>query len=101
MTPEARLARLLAADAPPARDYLFAAAVAERIARRRAWATVAALAPWAVAATAALWGLQPVVGPMADSLGEALTPAATALALAALSAVSALWLSRRARISGV
>ena len=37
----------------------------------------------------------PVVGPMADSLGPALRPAATMLAGAAVTAGAALWLSRR------
>ena len=42
-----------------------------------------------------LWALIPVVGPMSDSLGEALAPAASMLAGAAVTAVVALWLSRR------
>lgn len=95
MTPEQKLSALFAADAPPARDYAFQARLAQAIALRRAWMTMAALAPWAVAAVAVLWALIPVVGPMADSLGPALRPAATMLAGAAVTAVAALWLARR------
>ena len=95
MTPEQKLAALFAAEAPPARDYLFEARMAQAIALRRAWMTVAALVPWVVAAIAVLWALIPVVGPMSDSLGSALQPAAAMLAGAAVTAVAALWLSRR------
>ena len=95
MTPEQKLSALFAAEAPPARDYSFQARMAQAIALRRAWMTVAALVPWVVAAVAVLWALIPVVGPMSDSLGSALQPAATMLAGAAITAVAALWLSRR------
>ncbi|MDQ3124443.1 MAG: hypothetical protein M3Q74_02420 [Pseudomonadota bacterium] len=95
MTPEEKLSALFAAEAPPARDYAFQARMAQAIALRRAWMTVAALVPWAVAAVAVLWALIPVVGPMSDSLGSALQPAAAMLAGTAVTAVTALWLSRR------
>lgn len=95
MTPEQKLAALFAAEAPPARDYGFEARMAQAIALRRAWMTVAALVPWAVAAVAVLWALIPVVGPMSESLGTALQPAAAMLAGAAVTAAAALWLSRR------
>lgn len=95
MTPEQKLAALFAAEAPPARDYAFQARMAQAIALRRAWMTVAALVPWVIAAVALLWALSPVVGPMSDSLGEALQPAATMLAGAAVTVVAALWFSRR------
>ncbi|MDP1912709.1 hypothetical protein [Brevundimonas sp.] len=95
MTPEQKLSALFAAEAPPARDYAFQARMAQAIALRRAWMTVGALVPWAVAAVAVLWALIPVVGPMRDSLGAALAPALTRLAGAAVTAVVALWLSRR------
>ncbi|MDP1528530.1 MAG: hypothetical protein Q8M05_04020 [Rhodoferax sp.] len=95
MTPEQKLSALFAAEAPPARDYVFQARMAEAIALRRAWMTVAALVPWTVAAVVLLWALIPVVGPMRESLGTALQPAATMLAGAAVTAVAALWLSRR------
>ena len=94
MTPEQKLSALFAAEAPPARDYVFQARVAQAIALRRAWMTVAALVPWGVAAVAVLWALIPVVGPMTDSL-SALAPAVTMLAGAAVTAVAALWMSRR------
>jgi hypothetical protein len=95
MTPDAKLNALFATARPPARDYVFEAEVAERVARRRAWATVGALTPWAVAATAALWGLRPVVGPFAASLGPALEPVGLMLAGTAVATGAALWLARR------
>ena len=95
MTPEQKLSALFAAEAPPARDYAFQVRMAQAIALRRAWMTVGALVPWAVAAVAVLWALIPVVGPMSDSLGAALQPAAAVLAGAAVTAGAALWLSRR------
>ncbi|MEY4555276.1 MAG: hypothetical protein RL093_395 [Pseudomonadota bacterium] len=95
MTPEQKLSALFAAEAPRARDYAFQARMAQAIALRRAWMTVGALVPWVVAAVAALWALIPVVGPMSDSLGSALQPAAAMLAGAAVTAVVALWMSRR------
>lgn len=95
MTPEQKLAALFAAETPPARDYAFQTRMAQAIALRRAWMTVAALVPWSVAAIAILWALVPVVGPVRESLGAALQPAAAMLAGAAVTAVAALWLSRR------
>ncbi|MDP3800802.1 MAG: hypothetical protein U1C74_24515 [Phenylobacterium sp.] len=95
MTPEQKLSALFAAEAPPARDYAFQVRIAQAIALRRAWMTVAALVPWGVASVAVLWALIPVVGPMTESLGPALEPAAAMLAGAAVTAVAALWLSRR------
>lgn len=95
MTPEQKLAALFAAEAPPARDYAFQAEVAGRIAARRAWMTVLALAPWAVAAVAVLWALAPIVEPLAEALSAALETTAVTLALAAVSALIALWMSRR------
>ncbi|HWQ87133.1 hypothetical protein [Brevundimonas sp.] len=94
MTPERKLQALFAAEAPPARDYAFQARLAQRIALRRAWMTVAALAPWCVAGVAILWALIPVVGPLGEDIA-ALVPAAGMLAGVAVSAVAALWLSRR------
>lgn len=99
MTAEDRLERWLADTAPPARDLAFEAAVAERIARRRAWATAGALTPWAVAAGAALWGLQPVAADLGRSLGpamgQALAPAGAMLVLGAVTAATALGAARR------
>ncbi len=98
MTPDQKLAALFAAEAPPARDYAFQARMAQAIALRRAWMTVAALVPWAVAAVAILWALIPVVGPMSDSLGPALQPPVAMLAGASVTAGVALWMSRRFRV---
>ncbi|WP_339915465.1 hypothetical protein [uncultured Brevundimonas sp.] len=89
MTPEQKLNALFATEAPPALDYRFQAAVVERIARRRAWATVAALVPWVIAASALLWGLQPVLGPILADLGPELAPAAMALTIVGLSLAAA------------
>lgn len=97
MTPEQKLAALFAAEAPPARDYVFQAEVARRIAARRAWMTVLALAPWAIAAIAVLWALAPIVQPLAEGLAAALESTAMTLAVAAVSVASAVWLSRRAQ----
>lgn len=94
MTPEEKLQALFAAEALPARDYAFQARIAQRIALRRAWMTVAALVPWAVAAVAILWALIPVVGPLGEDIA-ALIPAAGMLAGVAVSAVAALALARR------
>lgn len=94
MTPEQKLQALFAADAPPARDYAFQARIAQRIALRRAWMTVAALVPWGVAAVAILWALIPVVDPLTEQMA-ALIPAAGMLAGVAVSAVAALALARR------
>lgn len=95
MTLEQKLSALFAAEAPPAREYGFQARMAQAIALRRAWMTVAALVPWVVAAVAILWALVPVVGPLSDSLGPALQPAVAMLAGAAVTAGVALWMSRR------
>lgn len=94
MTPEEKLQALFAADALPARDYAFQARIAQRIALRRAWMTVAALVPWGVAAVAILWALIPVVGPLTEDIA-ALIPVAGMLAGVAVSAVAALALARR------
>lgn len=94
MTPEQKLQALFGAEAPPARDYAFQARIAQRIALRRAWMTVAALIPWGVAAMAILWALIPVVDPLTEQMA-ALIPAAGMLAGVAVSAVAALALARR------
>lgn len=95
MTPERKLAVLFAAEAPPARDLAFQAGVARRIAARRAWMTVGALIPWTIAATALLWGLSPVVAPLAESIAAALEPTAMVLATALGAGLAARWLARR------
>ena len=55
MTPEDKLAAFFAEATPPARDLAFQAMVAERVARRRALATVFALVPWTIAAIVLCW----------------------------------------------
>jgi len=95
MTPEQKLAALFAAEAPPARDYAFQARVAERIAARRAWMTVGALVPWIVAASTLLWGLSPVVAPLAESLAVAIQPTVVVLAIGGATLLAARWLTRR------
>jgi len=97
MTPEQKLAALFAAGTPPARDPGFQAAVARRIAARRAWMTVGALVPWAVAATALLWASGPVMAPLAEGLAAVIQPTAAVLATGAATLLAARWLSRRFR----
>lgn len=95
MTPEQKMKALFAADAAPARDFGFQAEIVARIARRRAWATVLALVPWLIAATAGLWGLQPVIGAVAEQAGPVLMSVAMTLTLVVASLAAALWLTRR------
>ena len=83
MTPEEKLELFLADGAGPGRDVAFAAAVMERVARRRAWLTAAAAAPWAVIAAVVLWALHPVLAAPAGQLTAGLTGAAAILALTA------------------
>jgi len=94
MTPEDKLNALFAAERPKAPDYVFQAAVAQKMAVRRAWLTVAASVPWAVAAMACLWALQPVIAPLRDSLNVFLPTLAGTVLLACATAVAALWLAR-------
>lgn len=95
MTPEAKLEALLAAAEPPARDYAFEAEVARRVALRRAWLTVFAMIPWAIIGAVLLWGLSRSIGPAVAAAGEALTPVALTLTVAATGVAAALWLSKR------
>ncbi len=95
MTPDAKLDALFAAARPPARDHAFEATVAQHVARRRAWGTVGALTPWAVAGAAVLWGLRPALASLLESVGPAFEPAGATLAGAAVVAGCALWLSQR------
>lgn len=94
MTPEDKLNALFAAERPKTPDYVFQAAVAQKMAVRRAWLTVLAMAPWAIAAMAGLWALQPVIEPLRDSLNVFLPTVAGTLLIAGATAVSALWLAR-------
>ena len=95
MTPEDTLNRLFAAQTPPARDLACEAAVAERVALRRAWATAGALAPWAVAAAAILWALAPLIEPAGQAVGAVAAPVIATAALGLLTFVAARWMERR------
>ena len=94
MTPEDKLNALFAAQRPTTPDYLFQAEVARKVALRRAWLTVGATVPWAIAAVACLWALQPVIEPLRDSLNVFLPTVAGALLIAVATAVAGLWLAQ-------
>ncbi|RZJ45479.1 MAG: hypothetical protein EON86_01375 [Brevundimonas sp.] len=93
MTPEQKLAALFAAEAPPRRDYGFEVVVAERIARRRAWLTVAAMLPWLVVSGIVLWALHGVVVRVAGELVPVIQPLALVFAATAAAAGVGLWLT--------
>ena len=95
MTPEHKLERLLARANPPARDVLFQAALAERIARRRAWLGVLALTPLMIVAGVLAWVLGPALTHMLPGLIKASAAPMGGLVGAVLLAVAALWLTRR------
>ena len=98
LTPDQKLAALLAQQAPPPRDPVFCAEVMQRVARRRAWARVGAAAPWAMVAGLLVWALQPVVGPsMADMSDSLVLPAAILGATAVLVLASLTAAKRLAR----
>lgn len=83
MTPEDRLNAFFAEATPPVRDLAFQAGVAERVARRRAFATVGALIPWTIAAIVLCWAVGPMLAPVVEGLGQTLAPAAAILMLTA------------------
>lgn len=62
---DAMLRRLLAVDAPPARDPAFSLAVMERVQRRRFWSEIAMAVPAAVAFCVILWAIAPMLTDMA------------------------------------
>ena len=97
MTPEERLNAFFAEATPPLRDLAFQAGVAERVARRRAVATVAALIPWTIAAIALCWALAPMMAPVVEGLGQTLAPAAAILGLTGLGVVALMAGARRLR----
>lgn len=99
MTPEQKLERLLGRATPPARDVLFQAAVAERIARRRAWLSVVALTPFAVVAAVMLWALGPALADLAPAMDDSGTAPMGGLVGAGLLAVGTLWLTRRLSVA--
>ncbi|WP_428149077.1 hypothetical protein [Brevundimonas sp.] len=97
MTPEDRLNAFFAEATPPARDFAFQAGVAERVARRRAFATVGALIPSTIAAIVLCWAVGPMMGPVVEGLGQTLAPAAAILGLTGLGVVVLLASARRLR----
>ena len=97
MTPEDKIAAFFAEATPPVRDLAFQAVVAERVARRRAFATVGALIPWTIAAIALCWAIGPMMGPVIEGLGQTLAPAAVILMLTGLGVVALTASARRLR----
>jgi hypothetical protein len=97
MTPDDKLAAFFAAATPPARDLAFQAVVAERVARRRAFATVGAMIPWTIAAIVLCWAIGPMIGPVIEGLGQTLVPAAAILMLTGLGVVVLIASARRLR----
>jgi len=89
MTPEDTLTAFFAEATPPARDLGFQAVVAERIARRRALATIGALVPWTIAAMVLCWAIVPLLEPVLTGLADTLIPAAAILVLTALGLAAA------------
>jgi hypothetical protein len=77
-----RLRALFAADAPPARDPHFSAAVIEALERRQFLLDVGAWAGACLIGAIALWGLWPAVKPALTSMSQQLAPAALLLAAA-------------------
>lgn len=95
MTAEEKLKLLLNADRASARDLAFEVAVAERIARRRAFLSVAALTPPAAGAAAVLWACRPVVDQLSGIDWGSLTPAVVAICAGAITALGVLQGVRR------
>lgn len=95
MTPDDKLKALFATDRPRAPDYLFQAAVAERVARRRAWATVAAAAPWGVASATGLWAIAPVLPEVFAPLNSVAASVGGVLGICALALMGGRWLARQ------
>lgn len=87
LSPEDRLSRAFALDAPPARDLGFTVAVLERVARRRLRDSILMLIPPALAAAILLWAVVPVLQPLAESVSTGLWPALPALVVAAFLAI--------------
>lgn len=95
MTPDDKLAAFFAEAAPPSRDLAFQAMVAERVARRRAFAAVAALIPWTIAAIVLCWAIGPMIRPVVEGLSRTLAPAAAILMLTGLSVAGLMASARR------
>ena len=86
---DARLRALFAADAPPARDPMFSAAVMARVARRQFLRDVALHSGVTVLGALVLWALWPTLQPLVADLGRQLAPVAACLTLAAIAIVMA------------
>jgi hypothetical protein len=97
MTPEETLNAFFAETTPPARDLGFQAAVAERVARRRALTTVGALIPWTIAAMVLCWAMGPMMAPVIEGLGQTLAPAAAIMMLTGLGVTGLIATARRLR----
>ena len=97
MTPEETLNAFFAETTPPARDLGFQAAVAERVARRRALTTVGALIPWTIAAMVLCWAMGPMMAPLIEGLGQTLAPAAAIMMLTGLGVTGLIATTRRLR----
>ncbi len=97
MTPEERLNVFFAEAMPATRDLGFQAGVAERVARRRAVATVVALIPWTIAAMVLCWAVGPMMAPVVEGMGQTLAPAAAILMLTGLGVVVLTASARRLR----
>lgn len=82
LSPEDRLSRAFALDAPPARDFGFTVAVLERVARRRLRNSILMLIPPALVAAILLWAVVPVLQPLAESVSTGLWPALPAIVVA-------------------
>ena len=83
MTPtDDRLRALFAADEPPASDRVFAAAVTERLVRRRWLQDLAFLGGLSALGAVALWALWPVLQPAVVTIARNLASSALGLALA-------------------
>lgn len=95
MTPDDKLSAFFAEASPPARDLGFQAEVAQRIARRRAIATVVALIPWTIAAISLCWALGPLLAPFVLEFSQLLAPAVAILALTGLGVAVSLTAGRR------
>lgn len=95
MTPDDKLSAFFAEAVPPVRDLGFQAVVAQRIARRRAVATLLALVPWTIAAMAVCWAVGPLVAPFVFDLSQMLAPAVGILAVTGLGIFALIAAGRR------
>ena len=78
-----RLKALFAADAPPAHDPAFQAAVMAAVMRREFAADMLLLAGTTLVGGAGLWALWPTIHPTLVALSQEFAPLAAVLALAA------------------